>query len=153
MKSDILPVTQENWRQVIQLSVTPEQEPFIESNAISLLESRYDSQFNWKPFALVVENQIIGFAMVGAYHQEDHYIWLDRLMIDQQFQGQGYGNHFLHELLIWIKKKQQIDKVILSTHPKNQAALVFYERKGFVNTKQFDPENGEVILVYTYKTK
>lgn len=148
--TSILPVTQENWRHVSQLTVAKDQEHFIEPNATSLLEAAYDKFYSWQPFALMTDEKTVGFAMIGAYDQMQKYIWLDRFMIDQSFQGQGYGRHFLEKLLDFIQFTWDLEKVVLSTHLQNKAAISFYLRNGFIDTKCLDEENGELILTYTY---
>lgn len=148
--TSILPVTQENWRQVIKLQVSKKQKHFIESNEVSLLEAAYDKIYAWQPFALRVDEVIVGFAMIGAYDQVQKYIWLDRFMIDQSFQGQGYGRHFLEKLLVFIKLTWSVEMVVLSTHQQNKAAISFYEQNGFVNTTRLDEENGELMMTYKY---
>ncbi len=150
MTLTIIPVTQENWRQVIKLQVSKKQKHFIESNATSLLEAAYDKSYSWQPFALMTDEKTVGFAMIGAYDQLQKYIWLDRFMIDQDFQSKGYGRYFLEKLLVFIKLTWSVEMVVLSTHQQNKAAISFYEQNGFVNTTRLDEENGELMMTYTY---
>lgn len=54
MRYHLEPITQNNWRKIIQLAVAPSQAELIEDNTESLLEAAYDSSYNWTPIALCV---------------------------------------------------------------------------------------------------
>lgn len=140
-------ITQENWRLVANLSVTKEQRGFIESNGDSLLEAAFDKKFNWMPLALYDEESLVGFAMIGDFNEDQKSIWLDRLMIDQHFQGKKYGKNFLKLILNFIKDNWSVETIILSAHKENQSIFSFYESFGFKNTHKIDQENGEIIMV------
>ena len=79
-------VSQSTWRTIAALKVSESQRTFIEDNTTSLLEAAYDTSLHWVPLALYKEETIVGFAMVGAYNEQEQSIWLDRLMIDQHWQ-------------------------------------------------------------------
>ncbi|AQY50031.1 spermine/spermidine acetyltransferase [Listeria weihenstephanensis FSL R9-0317] len=136
-------VDQTNWRQVTALSVSLNQKNFIESNTYSILEAH--SIADWYPVGLYSDDSLVGFAMYGCY--ENNSVWLDRLMIDQNYQGQGFGERFLKYLIEHLKNNFKIKNILLSFTPSNQVAKIFYEKKGFSNTNEID-ENGE--LIYSY---
>ncbi|MGX7024218.1 GNAT family N-acetyltransferase [Vagococcus hydrophili] len=140
-------INQENWRHVANLSVSPDQLDFIETNKESLLEAAFDTKYNWLPLALYDEQQLVGFSMIGDYNANTKSIWLDRLMIDQHFQGQRYGKRFLQLILDFIKESWKIETIILSAHEENESIFSFYESFGFKNTHQIDKENGEIIMI------
>ena len=140
-------ITTDNWRLVANLSVHNSQETFIEPNSISLLEAAFDQQLNWLPLAIYDDEQVIGFTMLGAFNQADQSIWLDRFMIDQHFQGQGYGKKAFSLILNFIKSNWEVKTVILSAHEENKEIFAFYESFGFINTHQFDEVFHEIIMV------
>ncbi|MBO1306742.1 GNAT family N-acetyltransferase [Enterococcus sp. 669A] len=148
MDLTIQPVNQDNWRQVAQLSVQPEQRDFIESNAQSLLEAAYDRSLNWHPLALYDGDTMVGFAMIGAHRDES--MWLDRIMMDQHFQGQSYGKHFIPLLLDYMQTNFGVEKVYLSAHEENEKIFAYYERFGFIDSGKHDPANGERIMFYSF---
>ncbi|MGM0212565.1 GNAT family N-acetyltransferase [Enterococcus sp. AZ109] len=141
-------VDEDNWRQVVQLSVQPDQKNFIESNAQSLLEAAYDRSLDWHPLALHDGDTLVGFAMVGALR--DQSMWLDRIMIDQHLQGQSYGKHFIPLLLDYMQENFAVNKVYLSAHEENKKIFAYYQRFGFVDSKKHDPANGERIMFYSF---
>lgn len=59
-------VDESNWRDIVALSVSKDQEAFIETNGQSLLEAAYDVSLNWQPLALYDDRQLIGFSMIGV---------------------------------------------------------------------------------------
>ncbi|MGG5331825.1 GNAT family N-acetyltransferase [Enterococcus sp. AZ163] len=143
------PVNEKNWRQVVQLKVHSKQANFIESNAQSLLEAAYDYSLHWHPLALYDENTLVGFAMIGALHEES--MWLDRIMIDQQFQGKSYGKHFIPLLLEHMQQTFPVHRVYLSAHEENEKIFAYYQKLGFIDSNEHDPANGERIMYYNFK--
>lgn len=145
MKTEIRRVTKENWREIVQLKVAKGQEHFIESNAESILEATFEEE-EWVPVGLYCENQLVGFAMYGCYDSTNGSIWLDRFMIGEANQGQGYGKLFLGKICHYLSMEYELTQVYLSFYPENSKARKFYESYGFMNTTNFD-ENGEEIYV------
>jgi len=121
-------VTVDNWEPVAMLSVAKDQQSFIESNSFSLAQSQFEK--GWHPVAIYNNSTIIGFAMFGK-SPSDNTVWLDRFMIDTQFQGHGYGKKALLLLINTIKKIYHPTRVFLSVHPKNYHAQKLYQRFGF----------------------
>lgn len=144
----IQPVDSSNWRQIIALQVADNQQQFIERNEISLLESVYDTKHNWKCYGLFKSETAVGFVMIGAENKEDRYIWLDRFMIDTEFQGGGLGAAFLRLIIDFIADHHEVDEIVLSIIKENSSAKAFYEWNGFVNTGIVDEEFDEEIFAY-----
>lgn len=149
MKLTIQPVNEKNWRQVVQLQVEPAQQDFIESNAQSLLEAAYDRSLHWHPLALYDESILVGFAMIGALQEKR--MWLDRIMIAQQFQGHGYGKQFIPLLLNHMQQTYDVEQVYLSAHEENKKIFAYYEKLGFIDSQKHDPANGERIMYYHFQ--
>ncbi|MGG5372698.1 GNAT family N-acetyltransferase [Enterococcus sp. AZ196] len=144
MNLTIKAVDEKNWRAVTALSVSTEQQDFIESNEQSLLEAAFDQSFQWRPLALYHDTQLVGFSMIGA--KAGKTIWLDRLMIDAQFQGKGYGSFFIPLLIDFIKQHYEIERIYLSVHEENKKIIPYYQRFGFIDSRQYDLENGERMM-------
>lgn len=146
MTLQIKEVDETNWREIVALSVAENQKNFIESNAQSLLEAAYDVSLHWRPLALYHQTRIVGFAMIGAKQGKE--MWLDRLMIDEKFQGTGYGSLFVPLLLNFMKEHYGVNRIYLSVHDENEKIIPYYRRFGFIDSQQYDPENGERILYF-----
>ncbi|MBZ9634239.1 GNAT family N-acetyltransferase [Clostridium sp. FP1] len=136
-------VTSENYKKVILLSVEESQKNFIESNEVSLEESKTGD--HWRPVAIYNDNDIIGFAMYGYFHCEKR-VWLDRLMIDKNHQGKGYGKIALKLLINHIIAEYKCDEIYLSILKDNVNAQKLYEEFNFRFNGELDI-SGEFIMV------
>ena len=120
-----------NYLQVLDLSVSAEQKSFVASNQYSLAQAY--AQPECIPLALYAENRPVGFAMYGL-DEDDHQYWIYRLMIDQRFQGVGYGREAMHLLIDRIRglSDEEHNRVYISFEPENEIAKSLYENLGFL---------------------
>jgi diamine N-acetyltransferase len=120
-----------NYLSVLDLSVSAEQKSFVASNQYSLAQAYVMPEC--VPLALYAENRPVGFAMYSL-DQEDHQYWIYRLMIDQRFQGVGYGREAMQLLIERIRglSDEDHDRIYISFEPENEAAKSLYESLGFV---------------------
>ena len=88
--------------------------------------------------------------MYGDYNVKEKSIWLDRLMIDSNFQGQGLGKAALDVIISHLKENFELKSIYLSVHDTNWQAITLYESFGFLNTKNRDQHNNE--LIFSYRT-
>lgn len=146
MRYELKPITQENWRAAIALEVASDQKHLIETPAECLLEAVYDRHLGWTPLGLYVDQTMVGFAMIGAEHLEERYMWLDRFLIDYHHQHKGYGRALFACLLDFLKNHYpHMDIIYLSAVEENEKIFPFYQSFGFVNFGERDP-NGEIIM-------
>ncbi|WIG23861.1 GNAT family N-acetyltransferase [Bacillus sp. SW7] len=138
MTLHICEVTEKNWRSVAALNVTKDQQQFIESNAFSLAESLYER--NGTSVGLYDGETLVGYAMYGWYCEKRKSVWLDRFMIDQQYQGKGYAKRFLRLLIQFLQNKFECKTIYLSLHPDNNLAMGLYESFGFRLNGDIDDE-------------
>lgn len=126
-------VNKENWREVIDLKVSKEQERYLpHPNLISIAESKFYP--SWVTLAICNDETMIGFAMYGPDDEDEKTVWLIRYMVDERYQGKGYGHCSLEKLLDEIKNKKVFKTIALSFHPESKVAEKLYTRFGF---KQF----------------
>ncbi|WP_404407017.1 GNAT family N-acetyltransferase [Jeotgalibacillus malaysiensis] len=145
-------VSADNWRSLAGLTVAADQNPYIEPNEISMLESFYDTKHNWVCFGLFKQDQPLGFMMIGAENKEEQYIWLDRFMIDQGFQGSGLGKSFIQLAIEYIFAHYAVNEIVISIKPENVGAKRFYTQAGFEDSGLIDPKFDEDIFVYERST-
>ena len=67
-------------------------------------------------------------------------------MIDARFQRNGYGGLFIPLLIDYMKAHYLIKRIYLSVHEENKKIIPYYQRFGFIDSNQYDPENGERIM-------
>ncbi|MDW0110635.1 GNAT family N-acetyltransferase [Sporosarcina aquimarina] len=145
MNTEIHDVTATNYRDILKLTVAQSQKDYIESPYECLEDSVEWKQF--KPVGLYVDGELVGFAMYGFFKSEGDRgrLWIDRLLIDKQFQGRGYGTHFMEKLIGKVEVEYGQQPIYLSVYPDNEGAVHLYKKLGFEFIDERDI-NGEHIM-------
>lgn len=133
-------VTIDNFIEVASLKLKVEQENFIASNALSLAQSKYQEECI--PKAILVHHNIVGFLMYCLDRTDNEY-WIYRLMIDQRYQGLGYGQKAMEIMIKDLKEVATNHLLRISFEPENSVAKQLYEKLGFQTTGVID--SGEII--------
>ena len=129
-----------NWR--IPLCVSKEQEQYV-ANTTTILARAYAYR-NDRSQALLIYEDDTPVGMV-LYHDEDSldaYIFSE-ILIDERFQGKGYGTTATKLVLDRMKEDGRYHKVVLCYIEGNDAAKKLYEQFGFVET---DRDEDEIIM-------
>lgn len=148
MDITLIPVTKENWRKAVFLTTDPErkfplEEQWLANNAFSLLQTVYDPDWDCR---LIQDGELaVGFVFYG-YSREDGYYMLCRFMIDERYQGQGYGKRTLPLVVDLIRKQYGCQDVYLSVHDDNVRAVKLYMDFGFERTERMDAEDRVYVL-------
>lgn len=146
MNLHFVPVTEENREQMEELQVYPVQQKNIESVSECLLEA--DETDEWRPVGIFDGDVLVGFAMYGLFQSpQEEQVWLDRLLIDRNFQGSGYGRSAIHLLLSKLFQEYGENRIYLSVYDHNEQAIQLYESIGFYFNGEYDT-NGEKVMVY-----
>ncbi|MGL4762618.1 MAG: GNAT family N-acetyltransferase [Sarcina sp.] len=143
---NLVEVDKESFWKVIKLSVGKNQKSFIESNKQSIAESKYYEY--WKPTCIYIDEDLIGFTMYGKVASEENRVWLDRYMIDQRYQGKGYGSRVLNYIILYLKKLYNCNEIYISIFEDNIHALHMYQKVGFEFNGELD-YGGEKVMVKT----
>lgn len=120
-----------NWYECCRLNVSEEQDAFIESNAISIAQSKFETTL--KPYAISLNDEIVGFLMFNTVQEELDGYWIYRIMIDKNHQGKGIAKMAVQLLVSKIAELPDANKVIVGYHPDNKAAHHLYSSVGFVD--------------------
>ncbi len=148
MQLHFRPVDIKNRAEAEKLSVFPCQKGFIESVSQCLAEADADSR--WKPTLIYDGTTPVGFAMYGYFENPPPgQLWLDRLLIDKNYQGQGYGKAAALALLEKLSGEYRCRTVYLSAYENNTAAISLYRQIGFDFNGEYDAK-GEKIMVYVF---
>ena len=126
-------ITKENFWEVIELSVAPDQGEFVTSNAVSIAQAKVQPECI--PLAIYDDSQLIGFLMYCIDADDGEY-WIYRMMIDQHFQSKGYGKQALEKLLELIQQDKSHHVIFLGVHPESFAAVKIYQAANFEFTGQ-----------------
>ncbi len=140
MKIELKEVTAENLRKIAALKVKPGQEDFVAPNALSVAQSKFYP--SWVCLAAYAGEEPVGFVMYGI-DEDDNSLWIIRMMIDDRFQGNGYGREVLQAVVEHIKSRNYTKEIFLSFVPGNDTAKKLYESFGFEDTGRF--EEGEFV--------
>lgn len=140
-------ITRRNRREALRLKVAEGQEGFIESVSQCLKEAR--GSLVWRPVAIRDRRRMVGFAMYGYFWWEYFpfgRLWLDRLMIDAECQGKGYGKAALSGLLQRLSHRYPGKDIYLSVIRGNDVAVRLYQEFGFRFNGEKDI-HGEDVMV------
>ena len=128
-------ITRHNWLQCVRLKVRPEQEVYVASNAFSLAEAAYRTEFT--PLGVYDGETMVGFVLYDLSKGKG---WIVRLMIDAAHQGKGYGGWALRELIKLLQSRPDCREIYLDLVEGNTFAEGLYERVGFRRTGEIQNE-------------
>ena len=142
-------ITGDNYFQVLELKISPEQEAakFVSPVVRSLADAWYyrDEGITY-PKAIYAKEDLVGFIMYDLDPEEQHvFIW--RFLIDQAFQGRGYGRQTIEAVLEMAKQQTQMTKVVADYVDGNEPMKKILLGLGFEETG-FNKEINEHIMVY-----
>lgn len=151
------PVNDENFRACAKLNPGEAGRNFVADNVVSLAQA-YVATSNETcipmPYAIYHDETMVGFIMMAFVRadqdedlDEDVYdLW--RFMIDENYQGKGYGRASLEKAIDLIKTfpHGKANKVYLSYVPGNDTGSSLYESVGFKATGEIDDGEIEMVL-------
>lgn len=142
-------ITGDNYFQVLELKISPEQEAakFVSPVVRSLADAWYyrDEGITY-PKAIYAKEDLVGFIMYDLDPEEQHvFVW--RFLIDQAFQGKGYGRQTIETVLAMAKEQAKITKVVADYVDGNEPMKKILLDLGFEETG-FNKEINEHIMVY-----
>ena len=142
---EIRPVTKENWQALIKLQVREDQKHFVASNVYSIAQSKFGDEFegHWDlyPFGIYDNDEPVGFLMYALnFSHPPHQAFIQRLMVDDKFQGKGYGKFGMQKMLEIFRADERIKSVGISYEPNNDVARKLYASLGFVETGEIVEE-------------
>jgi diamine N-acetyltransferase len=138
----ICPVTKDNWRELIKLTVREDQKHFVASNLYSIAEAQFgfddDDGSHWDTSACGIyadDGTAVGFLMYGYNFPGSRLqAFIFRLMVEQKYQGMGHGRFGMNWMLEEFKKDERVRSVGISYEPENEAGRKLYASLGFVET-------------------
>ena len=148
----------ENVWDILKLKVSEQQKNFVAPNDVSIIEAyvALAHHGNAFPFGIYDGDVPVGFCMIGFGTDDD---WVDapavaennynlwRLMIDERFQGRGYGRAVMKQIIDFIHSEPcgPAQYCWLSYEPDNVKAKALYASFGFQETGDMDGD--ELIAV------
>lgn len=125
-------INDSNWRECIALSVKEDQKRFVgtNENGLALAYAHREMQ----PRGIYANEVMAGFIMY-AKDPDDGLYYINRFMIDESYQGMGYGRRAL-ELLAEQLRTEGVTSVDILHKPDNEQALRLYRSLGFEQTDE-----------------
>jgi diamine N-acetyltransferase len=137
-------VDESNFIECFNLSLGNGQDKFV-SHPVRSLAQAYVYYNQCTPFAIYKDNTVIGYVMViYDYDEETYNIW--HMMIDEKYQGKGYGTEVMKLCIDYIKSKPfgKSNVIILTCNMNNSHAIHIYEKLGFKDTGERDDD--EIVM-------
>ena len=142
-------ITGDNYFQVLELKISPEQEAakFVSPVVRSLADAWfYREEGITYPKAIYADEDLVGFIMYELDTEEQQvFVW--RFLIDQAFQGRGYGRQTIEAVVEMAKEQAQMTKVVADYVDGNEPMKKILLDLGFEETG-FNKEINEHIMVY-----
>ena len=146
-------VTRDNWEEALKLQVKEEQSKFAPTVAVSLAKVYIKPDgpnVEYLPFAIYDSEQMIGFIMHAYEEQTSDMYWINGFIVDEKYQGKGYGRAAMVEMISWIRKNfKRCDEIRLTVYQDNNTAKKLYESLGFTKTTQMFGEEEVWRLSFT----
>jgi diamine N-acetyltransferase len=121
-------LTPDNWQTCIRLKVRDDQSTFVATNVYSVAESKIEPSL--MPRAIYAGDEMVGFTMYGR-DPADGSCWVVRLMIDQRYQGRGYGRAAMQAVIELLRAYPDCHDIYLGVEPDNPGAQKLYASLGF----------------------
>jgi diamine N-acetyltransferase len=148
---EIRPVTKDNWKELIRLKVRDDQTHFVASNLYSIAEAQfgddYEGHWDLYPFGIYDGDIPVGFLMYALnFDHPTQQAFIQRLMVDDRYQGKGYGRFGMEKMLEVFRSDERIHVVGISYEPENDAARKLYASLGFEETGKMIEGEVEAVL-------
>ena len=131
-------VTEENWFEVASLSVREDQKEYLAPPIGILARGYVYRNCNAKVFVIENDGVVIGVALVREFTDEPLGYDLQQFMIDERYQGKGYGSAALALILNALRREGHYDHVEVCVKKKDTEAVRLYEQHGFVDSGYVD---------------
>ncbi|MFP4364693.1 MAG: GNAT family N-acetyltransferase [Spirochaetia bacterium] len=122
-------LNKDNWYDCCELSLTPEQEEFMEPNAVSIAQTKYEPSL--RAYAIYDDNTIVGFCMYNSEPEELDGYWIYRIMIDKEHQRKGIGKAATEAMIQEMAQIPGCNRIVVGYHHENLGAHNLYKRCGF----------------------
>lgn len=141
-------ITKDTVRDVIRLSVAPEQQRFVAPNAVSLAQALFHPEAWYR--AVHDGDTLVGFVMLHDESQASPppakpRLSLWRLMVDQRYQRKGIGRAIMARVFEHARSRQCFAELYTSYVDAPGGPEPFYRSLGFVPNGEVD--EGEIVIV------
>ncbi|MBG9549027.1 GNAT family N-acetyltransferase [Cytobacillus firmus] len=133
-KVKIEEVTADNWFDCCLLELSEEQRAYMEPNAVSIAQSKFETAL--RPYVIYLEDKAVGFLMFNTCLEEMDAYWIYRIMVDKEHQGRGIGKKATELMIAEMAKLPNAKKLAVGYHLENLGAHHLYASLGFADHGQ-----------------
>lgn len=133
-------INEDNWMEAAALRVREGQRSYL-APAIGILARGYVYRnCGGRVYAFEADGTIVGLALVREFADDPVGYDLQQFLIDERYQGKGYGSAALALILSELRKDGHYDHVEVCVKKEDIPAIRLYEKFGFVDSGYIDPE-------------
>jgi len=136
----------DNVRAIMRLAVAPHQRAFVAPNAVSLAQYAFATTA-WTR-AVYADETPVGYVLLADEEGESCRYFLWRFMIDQRYQGKGFGEAAMGLIIEYVRNLPDANGLATSYVPLAGGPGEFYHRLGFVDTGEEDEGELETFLAF-----
>jgi ribosomal protein S18 acetylase RimI-like enzyme len=115
----------QNWEACANLTVTPEQAKYVQSNVFVIARSQFEGL---KLHVIRYQAEVAG---MYALYLKNGVMWIAHFMLDAHRQHMQIGSQVLNTLLEQFRLQQEVKEVRVSVMRDNIEGAYFYVRAGF----------------------
>jgi diamine N-acetyltransferase len=146
----LVQVTEDNWMEIASLAVKENQRGYVAPSVGILARGYVYRDCNAKIYAFENDGVIVGTALVREFTDEPLGYDLQQFMIDEKYQGKGYGSRALELILDELRKEGRYDHVELCVKKADIEAIRLYEKYGFVDSGYIDEDLPDSLNMICY---
>ena len=143
-------ITEDNWMEAASLSVRDDQKGFLAPAAGIIARGYVYRNCNGHVYAFENEGVLVGLALVREFTDEPLGYDLQQFMIDERFQGKGYGSQALGLILDTLRKEAHYDHVEVCVKKADGPAIRLYEKYGFKDSGYVDEDAPDSLNMICY---
>lgn len=145
---NLVEVNGDNYRAACKLKVAESQKNYVVPN-IAILGRAYAYRNNGAKVYLICNDEVmVGMAFYRQKGSPYSCYILDQFMIDERYQGKGYGEQAVKLIIHMLKTEGNNKKIELCYCKHDLAAQKLYEKLGFYHTGEIDGE--EIIMALNF---
>jgi len=147
MEVELKKVDVENYSDILELRIEPEQEKFVPSSCYLIAKSKFHP--NHQIRAIYAKGNVVGLVLyqTGDGDFEPHECEIFGFIVDRKHQCKGIGKIAMQLLVKEIKAHKQFTDIELSCDPQNKAAEKVYIECGFKNSGYVKNDGSTVFTI------
>lgn len=134
----LVDVNEQNWLDIVRLSVLEEQKKFLDSPIGIVARGYVYRSCRAKVYGISNNEKMVGVALVKDMDEEPACYDLQQFMIDWRSQNKGYGTEALRLILSALSEEKKYGRVEVCVNKNDAAALWVYQKVGFEDTGYID---------------